>query len=51
MILGIKVDKKLEMEARIVAEKFGFSLETILIAYLKEFVRTKKVGFPILAEN
>ncbi|PIR05186.1 MAG: hypothetical protein COV57_00385 [Candidatus Liptonbacteria bacterium CG11_big_fil_rev_8_21_14_0_20_35_14] len=44
-VLNIKTDKKVKTEAQETARELGLSLSTILNAYLKEFVRKKKVIF------
>lgn len=44
-VVNIKIDKKTKKEARRLAEELGLSLSAIIKAYLRQFVRTKKVFF------
>ena len=41
----IKTDPTVKEEAQTIAEKLGFSLSSILNAYLRQFVKTKTVNF------
>jgi addiction module RelB/DinJ family antitoxin len=43
--INIRTDKKLKQEATKVADNLGFSLSTILNAYLKQLVKTKTIHF------
>ncbi|MBU1019119.1 MAG: hypothetical protein ABII07_00685 [Patescibacteria group bacterium] len=42
-IINIKTDPKIKAQAQKIAKELGFSLSGILNAYLRDFVRTKKV--------
>ncbi len=44
-LLTVKTDKSLKKAAQDIAEELGFSLGTLVNAYLKQFVRTKEVSF------
>lgn len=44
-LLNIKTDKKLKTEAQTAARELGVPLGTIINAYLKEFIREKRVIF------
>jgi DNA-damage-inducible protein J len=44
-LLTVKTDKDLKEAAQKVAEELGFSLGTLINAYLKQFVRIKEVSF------
>jgi len=44
-LLTVKTDKSLKEAAQKTAETLGFSLGTLVNAYLKQFVRTKEVSF------
>ncbi len=48
-IINIKTDPDTKKKARKIAERLGFSLSTLLNAYLKQFITTKTVTFS--AEN
>jgi len=44
-ILNVRTDKKIKKQAMKVASDLGFSLSTLVNAYLRNLVRTKKVHF------
>lgn len=44
-IVNIKVNSKVKKQAQAVAEELGFSLSSILNAYLKELIKSKTVHF------
>ena len=44
-LLNIKTDKRLKREAQMTAQELGLPLGTIINAYLKEFIREKRVIF------
>lgn len=44
-LLTVKTDKNLKESAQRLAGTLGFSLGTLVNAYLKQFVRTKEVAF------
>ena len=46
-VFNIKTDKKVKEEAQRVARELGVPLGTILNAYLREFVREKRIVFSI----
>lgn len=43
--MTIKTDKSLKRAAQKTADELGFSLGTLVNAFLKQFVRTKEVNF------
>jgi len=43
--INIRTDKKLKAQAAKVAQELGFSLSTLLNAYMKRLVKTKTVHF------
>jgi antitoxin component of RelBE/YafQ-DinJ toxin-antitoxin module len=49
--LNVKIDPKTKKAAQRAAEELGFSLSRIIVAYLKEFGRTKTVYFSTGAEE
>jgi DNA-damage-inducible protein J len=46
-LMTIKTDKIIKLKAQKTAEELGFSLGTLVNAYLKQFVRTKRVDFSV----
>lgn len=44
-VINIRTNPKVKKQAQKVAEELGFSLSTVVNAYLRHFVRTKKVEF------
>lgn len=46
-VLNIKTERKLKKEAQKVARGLGLPLGTIMNAYLREFVREKRIVFSI----
>ena len=46
-MINIKTDRDIKIKAQKVAKKLGLPLGTVLNAYLREFVRTKKASFSI----
>lgn len=46
-VLNIKTERKLKREAQKVARGLGLPLGTIMNAYLREFVREKRIVFSI----
>lgn len=44
-LLTVKTDKNLKQAAKKTAEELGFSLGTLINAFLKQFVRNKEVTF------
>lgn len=49
-IVNIKIDEATKKEAQKVAAELGFSLSSILKAYIKQFVKTKRVTFSLKEE-
>lgn len=43
-VINFRTSKSLKAQAKEVAEKLGFSLSSLINAYLKQLVRTKKVS-------
>lgn len=50
-IINIKTDPDTKKKARKIADRLGFSLSTLLNAYLKQFIQTKTVTFSAEAEE
>ena len=46
-LMTIKTEKKLKIAARKTAERLGFSLGTLMNAYLRQLVRTEEVNFSV----
>ncbi len=46
-VINIKTDPKLKIEAQKVAGELGFSLSSLVNAYLKQLVKTKTVKFSL----
>jgi len=44
-MLTVRTDKKIKAEAMKVASRLGFSLSTLINAYLRNLIRTKRVHF------
>lgn len=44
-VLSVKLDKRLKEDARDVAEMIGFPLSTLVSAYLRQLVHTRRVDF------
>lgn len=49
-ILSVKIDPKDKKKAQILAHKLGFSLSAVIKAYLKDFLRTKRVSVSLEEE-
>lgn len=47
----IKTDPRVKEEARKTAEELGFSLSSIINAFLRQFVKTKTINFSALSEE
>lgn len=50
-ILNIKVDEKEKKEAQKLAKELGFSLSSVMKAYLKDFLRKQRIEVGIDEEN
>lgn len=50
-IINIKTDPRLKKRAKTIAQDLGFSLSSVINAYLKHFVRTKSVRFSLQDES
>lgn len=46
-IINIKAEKSVKEEAQKTAKELGLSLSALLNAYLKQFIRTKRVYFSL----
>ncbi len=46
-VLNVKTDKEIKEQAQKIAKDIGVPLSTIVNAYLKEFVREKRVTFSV----
>ncbi len=44
-VVNFKVDPKVKKSAQAVVERLGFSLSSVLNAYLRNLIRTRTVGF------
>lgn len=44
-IINIKIDPRVKMQAKKVAEELGFSLSSLVNAYFKTLIKTKEVHF------
>lgn len=44
-IVNVKVDPKIKKQAQTVAQRLGFSLSSLINAYLRQLVRDRTVGF------
>lgn len=44
-IINIKTDKNLKKDAQRLAKNFGLPLSTVVNAYLREFVRERRIAF------
>ena len=44
-LLNVKIDRKLKQEAQKMAQELGLPLGTVVKAYLREFVRERRVVF------
>lgn len=44
-VINVKVDPKLKRQAQAVAGDLGFSLSSLINAYLRQVVRDREVGF------
>lgn len=49
-VINVKTEPQVKHEAQIVAKKFGVSLSSLVNAYLKQLVRTKKIEFTLEEE-
>jgi len=49
-VINIRTDKQIKNSAQEIAEQLGFSLSSILNAYLRHFVKTKSVNFMLEPE-
>jgi addiction module RelB/DinJ family antitoxin len=47
----VKTDPRVKEEARKTAEELGFSLSSIINAFLRQFVKTKTINFSALSEE
>ncbi len=45
VVINFKADPKIKRDAQAVVERLGFSLSSVLNAYLRKLVRTRKVEF------
>lgn len=49
-VINIKTEPKTKREAQKIAQKIGVSLSSLINAYLKNLIRTKKVEFDLAEE-
>lgn len=45
--INIKTNPQIKKEAMLLAKEFGFNLSSVINAYLRDFIRTKKISFSI----
>lgn len=50
-VINIKVDKREKAKAQKLAKKLGFSLSSVMNAYLKDFLRKQRIVVGIDAKN
>lgn len=50
-VVNVKVDPKVKREAKIVAQELGFSLSSLINAYLKQLIKTKTITFSTVSEE
>jgi len=50
-VINIKTDPKVKAEAKEIAASLGFSLSSLVNAYLKQLTRTKAVSFSLSGEE
>lgn len=50
-VINIKTDPQLKKEAQIVASGLGFSLSSLINAYLRQLTRTKAIMFSLETEE
>lgn len=50
-VVNVKIDPNTKKQAQEVAESLGFTLSSLVNAYLKQLVRTKTVNFSVLEEK
>ncbi|PIZ43533.1 hypothetical protein COY33_01375 [candidate division WWE3 bacterium CG_4_10_14_0_2_um_filter_42_7] len=48
-IINVKTDPKVKAEAQEIAASLGFSLSSLINAYLKQLARTKAVSFDLVS--
>ena len=46
-MINIKTDREVKLKAQKIAKELGLPLGTVINAYLREFVRTKRASFSI----
>lgn len=49
-VINIKVEPKVKRQAKVVAEKIGISLSSLIHAYLKQLIATESVTFRVPEE-
>jgi len=49
-VINIKTDKELKLEAQAIAADLGFSLSSLITAFLKNLTRTRAVTFSVSEE-
>ncbi|KKR31595.1 MAG: Addiction module antitoxin, RelB/DinJ family [Candidatus Gottesmanbacteria bacterium GW2011_GWA2_41_12] len=50
-VINVKVDPRIKKKAQKVASELGFSLSSLINAYLRDIIRTKTVNFSAADEN
>ncbi|MBI2613440.1 MAG: type II toxin-antitoxin system RelB/DinJ family antitoxin [Candidatus Levybacteria bacterium] len=50
-VINIKTDPKVKAQAKKIARKLGFSLSSIINAFLKQLIKTRRVTFSLDEEQ
>lgn len=50
-VVNVKVDPKVKSEAKKVAQDLGFSLSSLINAYLKQLIKTKTITYSAVSEE
>lgn len=50
-VINIKVESQIKRDAMILAEELGFTLSSVMNAFLKQFIRIRSVNFSIKGEE
>jgi addiction module RelB/DinJ family antitoxin len=50
-VINIKTQPEIKKKAQVIAAELGFSLSSLINAYLKQLVKTKSISFSVLKEE
>jgi len=50
-VINIKVESQIKRDAMILAEELGFTLSSVMNAFLKQFIRIRSVNFSMKEEE